>query len=182
MVRRPMLIVALACVMLMALAGHTFAGGVVVTLDKMPADVRPGQPFDVGFTIISAHTSEAIAGQKPVVEAINPQTKEVISQVGRPDGPSGHYVATLTLPTEGRWEWSIQPFTDAQGYPASELTPIQVKATSAVSAPAPAQAAPVRQPGLVEMLTAEPVVGALALLALAGLSSRCAAVFGRRGV
>jgi hypothetical protein len=151
----------------MALAGQAFAGGVVVTLDAMPADVQPGQPFDVGFTLISMHTSEGIAGQKPVVEAINSQTKEVISQVGRPDGPSGHYIATLTLPTEGRWEWSIQPFTDAQGgYPASELTPIEVKALSAVSASAPAQAAPVQQPGRIETLAAV----ALALLALAGLS------------
>jgi hypothetical protein len=164
--RRRLLILALACMMLMALAGQAFAGGVVVTLDKMPADVRPGQPFDVGFTLISMHTSEAIAGQKPIVKAINPQTREVISQVGRPDGPSGHYVATLTLPTEGRWEWRIQPFTDDQGYPASELTPIEVKATSAVSASAPAQAAPVRQPELVETLT----VAALVLLALIGLT------------
>jgi hypothetical protein len=170
MVRRPILILALACVMLMALVGQAFAGGVVVTLDQMPTGVRPEQPFDVGFSIISAHTSEPIAGQKPVVEAVNPQTKAVIRQVGRPDGPSGHYVATLTLPIEGRWEWSIQPFTDAQGYPASELTPIEVQGTAAVSAPAPADAALAPQPPRVGTLPAEQVAGALALLALAGVT------------
>jgi hypothetical protein len=178
-------VVGLVCVMLMALAGIAFAGGVVITLDGMPADVRPGQPFDVGFSIISAHTSDPVSGEQPHVEAVNPKTGEVISQMGRPDGTPGHYVATLTLPVEGRWEWRIQPFPLAEGWPAAELTPIQVQAVAASVAPASALAdsasadsatadsavaAPAPQAGPFASPATAPALGALALLALVAVS------------
>jgi cytochrome c2 len=34
-----------------------------------------------------------------------------------PNGERGHYVATLTFPNEGNWEWSIQAFTMDQRMP-----------------------------------------------------------------
>ena len=38
------------------------------------------------------------------------------------DGKPGHYVATLTFPQEGNWEWSIQAFTMDQPMPALQVT------------------------------------------------------------
>ena len=35
----------------------------------------------------------------------------------QPEGKPGHYVATLTFPKEGDWEWSIQAFTMDQPMP-----------------------------------------------------------------
>jgi hypothetical protein len=169
MFRRPNLIVALACFVLLALAGTAFAGGVVVTLDQMPAGAQPGKPVEVGFMILSAHTGDAVSGERPIVVATNPQTNEAIRAVARPSGPTGHYVVTLTLPTEGRWSWRIHPFSEAADYPASEFTPIEVRAAP-VAAPALAQADAARQAGPFELLSVSPVLAGLIVLALVAVS------------
>jgi len=158
MLRRSILSLALALAAILALAMPALAGGVVVTLDSTPTDVQAGVPFTVGFMIISAHDGSPQPGFEPIVTATNPATGDSITLTARREGAPGHYVATLTLTSAGEWNWEIQPFgKEAFGYPASVMTPLQVRAPAGqdISAPqvevAPAesaaQVAPVAQDG-----------------------------------
>lgn len=123
---------ALALVLpLTALAG----GWAVVTLDTSPVGVQAGKAFEVGFTVLQ-HGKTPVEGLQPklnfsMVAAGRPAglaKGETLSFDARPEGKIGHYVASVTLPTNGTWNWEV----DAFGPPApmSALT---------VGAPAKAQ-------------------------------------------
>ncbi|HLF29112.1 MAG TPA: hypothetical protein VJG32_22520 [Anaerolineae bacterium] len=138
MLRRSALSVVLALLVALALALPAFAGGVVVSVDQPPPpDIGAGEPFTVGFTVISAHDGSPESGLEPTITTTNPNTKEKITVTARREGAAGHYVATLTLPAEGEWNWEIQPFGRyGENYPASVMTPISVRAGAVQSAPA----------------------------------------------
>ena len=46
---------------------------------------------------------------------------ETMSVSAEPNGKPGHYLATLTFPKEGSWEWSIQAFTMDQPMPVLDV-------------------------------------------------------------
>jgi len=147
MLRRTIRSVILALALLFVLAAPAFAGGGVVTLDGAPSGVQAGVAFTVGFTVISAHDGSAQSGLLPEITAFNASTQEKLTVAAEGSGADGHYVATLTLPSDGEWTWSIYPFGIKADYPASMMTPIQVRA--AVAKPASgepiAQTAPAAQ-------------------------------------
>jgi hypothetical protein len=188
-------LIALALLALLALPRAAWAGGVVVSLDGTPTDVQAGAPFTVGFVIRSMHDGQAMNGLEPVVRArltspastgvrvaalggpqadvvadipAAPAAKgEEVSVVATQQGEVGHYVATLTLPAAGVWEWEIQPLGVGEpNYPVSKLSPLQVRAAGAQAAPAgAAQPAPVTLPVLaLAALGAVIVIAALVLL------------------
>src|SRR6185503_4457891 len=139
MIRRLWFRGALVLVAMLALAATAYAGGVVVSLDGSPGDVEAGKPFDVSFTIRSAHDGSKMTQMTPEVKLINAVTGEAVTAIAKPGSGAGQYVATLTLPSEGEWGLQIQPFgKEVFDYPASEFTPIL--------AHAPAAAAPAAQP------------------------------------
>ena len=136
MLRRSILSLALALAAILALAMPALAGGVVVTLDSTPTDVQAGAPFTVGFMIISAHEGHLpITDGKPIILATNAATKERVTANAKAEGEPGHYVATLTLPSAGKWEWSIHPWGELN-YPTAVLSPIEVRAAAAQAVPA----------------------------------------------
>jgi hypothetical protein len=128
------------------LAGAALAGGVVVSLDAAPPDLAPGTPFTVGFTILSAHDGSSQNGMEPIITLTNAATGEKVVVTARAEGEAGHYVAGITLPSAGQWDWEIQPLGKyAENYPASVMVPIQaleaaasVPANGGAAAPAPA--------------------------------------------
>jgi len=129
MLRRSMFSLALAVMLALAVALPALAGGVVVTLDGSPSGVDAGVPFTFGFTVFSAHDGSPESGLHPIVTARNSATGERVVVTAQPDGAAGHYAATLTLPSDGAWEWEIQPFGEfVDDYPASVMTPITVSA------------------------------------------------------
>jgi hypothetical protein len=136
MSRRSILSVIVALMAILVVALPVLAGGVVVTLDGLPSDVESGSPFTVGFNIFSAHDGSPQSGFQPTVTATNPVTQEKITVTAEPEGDEGHYVATLTLPVAGEWQWEIQPFGQgAYDYPASVMTPLQVGEAAVLEAP-----------------------------------------------
>jgi len=138
MSRRSTLSVALALALALAFAAPALAGGVVVSLDDAPPDAQAGVPFTIGFTVFSAHDGSPQSDLEPTVTATDPASGEQMTVTAEPEGADGHYVATLTLPTEGAWRWEIQPLGKyAENYPASVMTPITVRAAAQPAAPAP---------------------------------------------
>ena len=123
---------------LAALAG----GWSVTTLDRSPTDIKPGEPFSIGF-MVRQHGDKPMAGLKPVITVINPTTGERVTATAAPEGVIGHYVATLTLPSAGAWTWEIAAF----GEPA-KMSPLQVGAPAPASEPPVARADPWLLPGL----------------------------------
>jgi hypothetical protein len=123
---------ALALILALILAIPVFAGGwAVITLDSLPTGVVAGEPFTVGFTVLQ-HGRTPMADLEPAVIANSPGNKQVIF-LAEPEGKVGHYTATLTIPAEGDWEWTIQAFTMEQKMPVlSVAAPIATSADTPV--------------------------------------------------
>jgi len=139
---RPRIAIGLALVLALVFAFPAFAGGwATITLDELPTNISAGSPLTIGFTVLQ-HGRTPMTDIDPTVTAqLSPAEKFVV--YAEPEGEPGHYVATLTFPKEGDWEWSIQAFTMDQRMPV--LT---------VAAPDVALAAPASQPVKSESVTA----------------------------
>jgi mono/diheme cytochrome c family protein len=99
------------------LAIPAFAGGwAVITLDELPAGVVAGEPLTVGFTVLQ-HGRTPMDGLDPTITATLPKSESLVVHA-KPEGETGHYTATLTFPTAGNWNWSIQAFSMEQTMPA----------------------------------------------------------------
>jgi len=93
-----------------AFAIPVFAGGwAVISLDELPVGVVAGEPYTVGFTVLQ-HGRTPMTDLSPTVTA-RIAKGEILTFFAEPQGKPGHYMATLTFPTNGEWEWSIQAFT-----------------------------------------------------------------------
>ncbi len=100
-----------------------FAGGwAVITLDELPTDVVAGEPLTVGFTVLQ-HGKTPMAGLDPTVTATLLKDEQFAVRA-EPEGAPGHYMATLTFPKEGEWNWSIQAFTMDQPMPALHVAAV----------------------------------------------------------
>jgi cytochrome c2 len=97
-----------------------FAGGwAVITLDELPTNVVAGEPLTVGFTVLQ-HGRTPMTDIGPTVTAKLSLSEKMVVQA-EPQGKPGHYVASLTFPKEGNWEWSIQAFTMDQSMPVLKV-------------------------------------------------------------
>lgn len=93
------------------------AGGwAVITLDELPIQVVANQPLTVGF-MIRQHGHTPASGYTPQVTASHLATNETVTVTAQPQGDDGHYVATLTLPLAGVWQWTINPYGFNQPMP-----------------------------------------------------------------
>jgi hypothetical protein len=168
-----------ALVMAAMLAGGVAAGGwAEVTVTNPPVD----PPVGTGTTIemqVMQHGVTPISWTTLTVVATDKISGQSFRTEAKPEGPEGHYVATLVFPSTGAWaltfdsqDLAMSGFSNVQVGPAVApvAAPPADPATSATGSPAPATAgAPV-----------EPVIwlgiGALAVLAIgllvAGLRGR----------
>jgi hypothetical protein len=216
MVRRSSFGLVVAIVALLALATPALAGGwALITLDTLPREVRAGESFQLGFTVLQhgkTPTSKNLNGDplKPVLTAFkqggaastSPKAGESIRAEARQEGPTGHFVVDLTLPSDGVWEWQIAlPTFYVQDSPggsnAAIMAPLTVLPPAAPApaakpivaeqpAPAPAApAAPAAEPAAPTLLGVSAavlrwaaVIALIAALALALYTQRGA--WGRR--
>lgn len=98
-------------VILLLLAGATpvLAGGwAAVRLDAPPDDVRAGVPWRFGFMVLQ-HDVTPNSDVTPIVRAIHRESGEEVTTTAVQEGPTGHFVAELTLPQAGEWRWEIEP-------------------------------------------------------------------------
>jgi mono/diheme cytochrome c family protein len=119
---------ALGLALLIALlALPVYAGGwAVITLDALPSKVTAGEPLIVGFTVLQ-HGRTPMTNLRPTITA-RQSLNEKLAVSAEMQGEPGHYMAELTFPTEGHWEWSIQAFTMDQPMPALSVAPSILKA------------------------------------------------------
>lgn len=117
------------------LAAPVGAGGwAVVTMDALPVTLTAGQEHTIGFTV-RQH------GQTPV-SRFTPSTITFRSAGGRfivqaPDaGPQGHYVAQVTFPSEGTWQWDVNTFGGDHPMPPLTVVAAGGSATAAPERPA----------------------------------------------
>ena len=123
--------IVLALLLSLVFAVPVFAGGwAVITLDELPSNSVAGEPLRIGFTVLQ-HGRTPMTNLEPTVTA-GLALDEKLVVYAEPEGKPGHYVATLTFPKEGEWEWSIQAFTMDQSMPV-----LSVAAPGAVSASQP---------------------------------------------
>ncbi|HQV95461.1 MAG TPA: cytochrome c [Anaerolineales bacterium] len=119
----------LALLLTLAIAVPVYAGGwAVITLDELPTGVIAGESFTVGFTVLQ-HGITPMTDLDPTILAVSPDGEKFIV-LAKPEGKPGHYAATLTFPTKGKWNWTIQAFTMEQKMPV-----LSVAAPSIASAP-----------------------------------------------
>lgn len=95
---------AVAAVLVAPASPATAGGWVVVSLDERP-QVAPGEPTELGFTVLRHGVAPETSVDMRLV---------VVDDAGRrqrlpvtPDGDPGHHVATLTL-DEGRYTLSLE--------------------------------------------------------------------------
>ena len=99
----------LTAIVMLALSTPALAGGwATVRLDEVPTGLVAGTPWQVGFMVLQ-HGVTPNSDVSPVVRAIHRETGEVVTAAARQDGPPGHFVAELTLPRAGGWQWAIAP-------------------------------------------------------------------------
>jgi hypothetical protein len=173
---RKLLVLAAALVVLAA--SPAAAGGwAVSTLDQPPSQLVAGQDTPLGFTI-RQH------GQTPVnpdsgtvgIRLVNQASGQAFEFAATQTGPTGHYVATVRVPSAGSWSWEV-----LQGWfaPQDLGTIAVVGSGGAAGASASPSAAPTSQAGG----TAGPEwwrIGAFALAGLVVLAFVTDLVLGRR--
>lgn len=96
-----------------------------VILDRAPADVRVGVPFEVGFSIHAAEGAAPAGRLAPLVVARNPATREQVKVAAQPVTAPGQYAALLILPAAGRWQWEIYPEGEGGATPVT-MSPLVV--------------------------------------------------------
>jgi len=113
----PFVVVALLLLVSPVLAG----GWSVATLDELPECVTVGEPLTIGF-VVRQHGIRIVEGLTPEITAVHQDSRESI-EVTVEEDEAGHYVAELTFPSDGIWEWSVNAFGPEQSLPALTVLP-----------------------------------------------------------
>lgn len=186
MFRRTMYALEIVVAALLVLAAPVFAGGwAVITLDTLPQSVHAGQAFQVGFMVRQHGRTPVnidLNGKplKPMVIAQKHGDSKTLEFAARQQGDTGHYVADVSLPSEGAWDWSITAptyyvETNGQGNgAAATFEPLTVLPAVAVAPAAPAETAALPAQPAPDILGISPAVlrwaGALLVVVAAGIA------------
>lgn len=157
----------IALVAALALPVTAQAGGwFVITLDRVPTGIQPQVPFSVGF-VARRHGVTPFDGLTPKITAFKYGTGETVTAFAKGDGKPGHYVATLTLPSGGQWDWEIDTWHK------TVMSPLLVGVAAADQAPnsAAAAAAPARRDAPASTPQASLLIAAAALAGLATVAT-----------
>ena len=122
--RLRILVAVAAVTVLLVLVLPAFAGGwAVVTLDALPTKVVAGESLTVGF-VVRQHGDKPLGGLSPKIrlqKAGETESKLVPAKAEGGFG-QGHYTATLTFPSAGVWQWSIETGFWPERQPMPDLT------------------------------------------------------------
>jgi hypothetical protein len=128
----------LAGVLVIAAASPAVAGGwAASTLDEPPAALVAGQDHQVGFMILQHGKTPVNPDQGQVgIRLFNPSSGQGLTFPAVQQGPVGHFVSTVNVPTAGAWQWEV-----LQGwFEPQPLGPIDVVAAASVAPAAPGSA------------------------------------------
>jgi plastocyanin len=91
------------------LVAPVLAGGwATVRLDEPPGEISPGEPWEFGFMVLQ-HDVTPNGDVTPVIRATHLESGDEVTATAEQEGPTGHFVAELTLPLSGEWSWTITP-------------------------------------------------------------------------
>lgn len=107
--RKRMLVLVMVVVALCLLVVPVWAGGwAVVTVERLPGEVRAGENIHVEFSV-RQHGRELTDQVAPVLRAHNPETGETFLVEAAALKQKGYFAVDVIFPTEGTWNWSIDP-------------------------------------------------------------------------
>lgn len=138
----------LLLVVLLATASAALAGGwAVITLDAPPGEIRAGEPWTVGFTVLQhgatpVHRLDATTPIEPLLVARNPAAGRRVEVLAMPGEEVGHFTAEVTFPVEGEWTWTIlpNPLAGETAFEPLTVLPVAAPQTTANAAAQPAAA------------------------------------------
>lgn len=142
---RRLLFIAGALLLALALSMPALAGGwSTINLDALPSGVAAGQETTIGLTVLQ-HGVTPRAGATVTLTFRDAGGGDAIVVPALEAGPVGHYIARVTLPRSGAWEWSVRAIATA-GAPGPLLIemadhPMPSLAVAAAAAP-PSQVTP----------------------------------------
>jgi hypothetical protein len=113
-------------------ASAAYAGGwAVTTLDPVASEFTAGETYRIGYTI-RQHGETPLAGARTAIEIQSPNGPgQRFAAV--PDGPTGHYVAEVTFPQAGEWQWRV----DQSPFPPQPLGAVRVISGPSASTSSP---------------------------------------------
>lgn len=134
----------IALLLLLATVLIAEAGGwAVITLDELPDQIAAGQSFTIGFTV-RQHGRTLRDDLAPLVRFERSAAQDSFVATAKRAGDSGHYVAEITLPTAGQWNWKVD--IEQFGMVTQDMAPLTVlasaPATTAVATAPVANAVP----------------------------------------
>lgn len=92
------------------------AGGwAVVTVDELPVSAVAGEPLTIGF-MVRQHGISPTSGLSPTITFTLPKDEQ-FTVTAKEDEVTGHYSASVTLPKEGDWYWTVDAFSFPQPMP-----------------------------------------------------------------
>jgi hypothetical protein len=166
-----MRVLTLTAALLLLGAVPALAGGwAATTLDELPGEFVAGDTYQIGYTIKQHGVTPVNVnelGGTTEIRITSPESGKTLAYPGVREGATGHYIAKVTFPYEGKWTWEV-----TQGpFEAQPLGSISVKpAGVAAQGGGAAQAAPAPAP------RTDPLLGVALVLATAG----AAILFGTR--
>ena len=105
------------------------AGGwAVVTVDELPVSAVAGEPLTIGF-MVRQHGISPTPGLSPTITFTLPK-EEYFTITAIEDEITGHYSATVTLPKEGDWYWTVDAYSFPQPMPIITVVAPAVAVTS----------------------------------------------------
>lgn len=129
MFSRSRLVLGMALLLSLILVPAVSAGGwAVITVDELPVSAVAGEPLTIGF-MVRQHGRTPTSGLSPTITFTLPK-EEQFTVSAREDDVIGHYSATVTLPKEGDWYWTVDAFSFPQPMPIITVVAPAVKATS----------------------------------------------------
>ena len=92
----------------LTLTGVSAGGWATITADPTnPPQPNAGKPFVFGFTVLQ-HGVTPAGWVGATFVGINGTSGERIEAKATGQGPDGHFVATVTLPSAGYWTWQVE--------------------------------------------------------------------------
>ena len=140
------LVLACVCLALLGVPSALAGGWAVTTLDPLPNELRAGQTYAIGY-MIRQHGQTPFTSAQTAIEIRSSDNQVPQRFRAVPDGPPGHYVAQVTFPTAGEWQWDVDqtPFApQALGTITVLAAASEPVADTGISAMAPAWPAPLR--------------------------------------
>ena len=109
MLRRILAIFGMVCLLALMGATPALAGGWAnVTLDRLPTDLQAGQTATIGF-MVRQHGVTPTNFVQPYLSARHLESGRTGYFPARQEGPVGHFVADVSFPVAGVWEWEAVP-------------------------------------------------------------------------